>query len=64
MIYTSTSEVKGEGVGRPFVRIVEDLTCHPCQATGRWAACTQWRCQEIKVDRVVNKVVGMWRAAK
>ena len=51
VIYTATSEIKGEPVG-PHRKIVPDLKCHPCQTTPRWQQCHDWRCREINAADV------------
>lgn len=54
VIYTSTSDVKGEPVGRPAVKITAPVSCRPCQATPRWWNCADWICRQIDPEAVVE----------
>jgi len=54
VVYTATSEVKGEPVGRAHTKILAPLACRPCQTTPRWAACGRWACQDLDSAAVVS----------
>lgn len=55
VVYTSTSEIKGDPVGRPSVKLTQSgLSCRPCQATTRWHDCRDWVCQTIPASTVID----------
>jgi len=44
VLFGATSEVKSRPLG-PRVRVLSrDVGCRPCQMTGRWRECAEWRC--------------------
>lgn len=47
IIYTATSEIKGDPVGTPNRKVLRGLPCRPCQTTPGWQTCRNWRCREI-----------------
>lgn len=47
VIYTATSETKGQPVGDSWAQIVRRIPCHPCQSTPQWHACSDWQCRSI-----------------
>jgi len=53
VLFGATSEVKSAPRG-PGVRIVTaDIECRPCQLTGRWRDCRDWKCMSaIGADRI------------
>lgn len=53
VIYTATSEIKGEPVGRHNT-IVTAMKCRPCQSIPRWYGCMDWKCREIDPDHVIQ----------
>lgn len=53
VIYTGTSELKGDPVG-PSRKILRPLPCRPCQTTPRWQACREWKCREIDPAEVIG----------
>lgn len=59
MLFTGTSVVKGQPVGPRHVLLHTSLPCQPCQSTGRWHQCHDWRCQQIPPDLVVSKAIGL-----
>lgn len=61
IIFTATSEVKGEALG-PHVNIVADARCRPCQSLQRWWDCRDWKCREIEPARIIQAVNGLLNA--
>jgi len=59
MIYTATSPVKGEPVGRRFRKIYRPLPCSPCQSTKAWQKCSDWICRDIEPDDIVEAALEM-----
>jgi hypothetical protein len=59
VIYTSTSEVKGEPVGRKFIKLFRDIPSSPCQSTYRWDQCNNWICRDVPVDEVLRATMAM-----
>ena len=59
MLFTATSQVKGEPVGDVFKIVSEGLPCAPCQSTPRWGACLDWRCRRIAVERVEKEAINL-----
>jgi hypothetical protein len=53
VIFTGTSEIKGRPVG-PHRIVAANVNCRPCQTTPRWQDCTDWKCQEIDIDAVID----------
>jgi ADP-heptose:LPS heptosyltransferase len=63
VIYTATSEVKGDPVGLAKRKIIRPhLPCHPCQARSRWYACTHWLCQGIEPVTVIKAAAELLKA--
>jgi hypothetical protein len=56
VLYTATSEMKGDPVGLQVAKLVQPVSCRPCQSTARWAGCRDWICRAIPVDSVIRKV--------
>lgn len=59
MVFTATSAIKGDPVGRPAIVLTNDVPCRPCQATTRWMECRDWACRGIPADRVVEAALTM-----
>lgn len=58
-VYTATSPVKGEPVGRRFEKIYRALACSPCQSIPRWKKCEDWICREISPEAVFSATVNL-----
>jgi len=56
MLYTATSPTKGQPVGPRYDQRYLSLPCSPCQATARWQACADWRCQQLDAQQIVEAV--------
>jgi hypothetical protein len=60
MLFMATSPVKGQPVG-PHRIIATGCERAPsgCQSTPIWQACTDWKCTEISVERVLAEALDM-----
>lgn len=60
MLFTATSPVKGQPVG-PHRIIATGCARAPrgCQSTPIWQACTDWKCEEISLARVLEETMSM-----
>ncbi len=56
ILYTATSEVKGDPVCGGVSKLITDVKCRPCQSTPAWNACKNWICQDINPADVVSEV--------
>ena len=54
MVYTGTSQVKAEPVGRPHRQVYLELPCRPCVSTPLWHACDDWKCQAIEPANIIE----------
>lgn len=56
VIYTATCPIKGDPVCAEdrIIKLHRGLSCSPCQSTTRWWNCTNWECQLIREDEVVE----------
>jgi hypothetical protein len=55
-IFTATSTIKGCPLGHANTIITNGMPCAPCQSTGRWYQCNNWKCQDIDQLEAVNAV--------
>lgn len=60
VVYTATSEIKGDPVGRS-VKIKPQITCYPCQSTARWQACSDWQCRNIDPSLIIQATENLMR---
>ena len=56
MIYTATSEKKGDPVCQPSRKIITPLSlaCRPCNSKPVWKQCEDWKCREIRIAEVIE----------
>jgi len=57
VLFGPTSEVKNRPLGPRVSVIAPHMDCRPCQMTGRWNRCDDWRCmRELDVEDVLATV--------
>jgi ADP-heptose:LPS heptosyltransferase len=54
IVFTATSEIKGDPVSTLSRKIIAPMLCRPCQSIPRWQACHNWKCQEIPIEAVIS----------
>ncbi len=54
MIFTATSEIKGQPVGPCKIITPANVSCRPCQSTQRWQQCADWKCRSIDQMSVIK----------
>lgn len=54
IIYTATSEIKGEPVNKTHKKIMASLPCRPCQSTMVWHGCKDWKCRHIDPHNAIR----------
>lgn len=55
MVFTATSEIKGQPIGPHRVAKL-NILCRPCQTTPRYQDCQDWKCREIEINSVIEAV--------
>lgn len=54
VVHTASCPTKATPVHSCYRQVYRtDLACRPCQSTGRWEQCREWRCREISPDTVI-----------
>ena len=54
VLFGPTSEVKNRPLGPRVTVLAREMECRPCQMTGRWDRCKDWRCMdEVSAEEVV-----------
>jgi len=54
VVFTATSELKGDPVGQLRRKIARPLICRPCQSLPRWQTCRAWVCRNIEPAEVIR----------
>jgi ADP-heptose:LPS heptosyltransferase len=61
IIFTATSEIKGDPVGMPNRKVVNTIPCRPCQSKPQWFGCKDWKCREIQKETVIQSVMEIMK---